>query len=307
MTFNEFVSECCDYLNEIYSDVTVSSVQVTKNNGLVLTGLQFKKEDVNIAPTIYAEEFYKDYGNGRNFYKVCDDIIASYENAHCDEIPDVDFMCDYVRAKERLYCRVINRAKNEKLLKTVPFVECMDLAIVFYIKLQIGNQSGSVLIRNEHFNMWNVELGKMYRDALENNINKTGTTVYSIEDILIEIMRNRSDDGTGDIIRMLNECKSLDGNGAMYVITNNEKYYGAAVILDEQALSQFADKICSDYFILPSSIHELILVPDDGRADVKVLRDMVRDVNATHVSCDEVLSDCVYKYSRILGKVIMAD
>lgn len=307
MNYNEFVSECCDYLNEIYDDVAVSSVQVTKNNGLVLKGLQFRKTGLNIAPTIYLEEYYKDYGNGRNFYKVCDDIIAAYENAHSDEIPDVGFMCEYSSVKARLFCRVVNFEKNEKLLKSVPYVECMDLAIVFYVKLKIGKQSGSVLIRNEHFKIWNVELGQMYRDALNNNSKFLEPKIYSIEDVLIEMLGNRSDDESGEVIRMLSECQTLEGNGAMYVLTNCEKYYGAAGILDEKILADFAEKIRADFFILPSSIHELILVPDNGHMTSESLRDMVAEVNSTQVSCDEVLSDCVYIYSRLLGKVIMTD
>ena len=92
----------------------------------------------------------------------------------------------------------------------------------------------------------------------------------------------------------------------MYVCTNTAKLNGAGVILYQELLQEFADRIGSDFYILPSSIHETLLIPANGDMDLEYLRDMVRTVNRTEVAEDEVLSDSVYRYNRLLDRVELA-
>jgi len=306
MNFEQFSVKCCDYINCIYDDVTVSSISVTKNNGFVLSGLQFKRDDNNIAPTIYLEGYFREYEEGRNLYKICDEIIASYEQAKLETMPDLDFFNRYETVRNRMFCRVVNRDRNSKLLESVPYVECMDLAIVFYLIVNVGEQSGSILIRNEHMKMWKTDLGHIYHDAMTNNLNCMKSCVYSIEDVLIEMLKDRKDDDLIGVCQVLDYCKESEGNAPMYVLTNKEKYYGAACILDESFLADFAESLQCEFYILPSSIHELILIPDKDGISVDSLAEMVSEVNVTQVSEEEVLSNTVYKFSRAIGKVVPA-
>ena len=92
----------------------------------------------------------------------------------------------------------------------------------------------------------------------------------------------------------------------MYVCSNTSKINGAGVIFYDGLLRKFADKVDSDFYILPSSIHETLFIPDTGDMDIEYLRDMVRTVNATEVAPDEILSDNVYYYNRLTDRVEMA-
>lgn len=306
MDFNEFCEKCCQYLDEINSDVKVSVINVTKNNGCVLTGLQFVREGNCLAPTIYLEGYYKQHEQGINFYKICDEIETAFEAAEKESAPDIDFLKDYEIARDKLFCKVINSKRNAKLLKSVPYVECMDLAIVFFIAINIGEQPGTILLRNNYIEGWDVELGTIYKDALANTINRKKSIVFSMEDVLADMLKEKGDMDSSCLADILKDISEHDGRSAMFVLTNSEKWFGAACILDEETLRAFSDRIESDYYILPSSVHELILIPFNENISVNALKEMVNEVNVTQVSDEDYLSDTVYKFSRSLGKVVVA-
>jgi hypothetical protein len=85
-------------------------------------------------------------------------------------------------------------------------------------------------------------------------------------------------------------------NGMMYVMTNETKINGAAAMILTDKLDEFAQDRGTNVFILPSSIHEILLVKDSGDMSVRDLENMVREVNATQVSPEEQLTDHVYHY-----------
>jgi len=105
-------------------------------------------------------------------------------------------------------------------------------------------------------------------------------------------------DKNGMKVPLLKNMDSLyeDNMVPMFVATNSKKVNGAGVILYDGLLRTFAEKIGGDFFILPSSVHEVIFVPANGDIDARHLIQMVKEVNATEVAPDEVLSDNVYMY-----------
>lgn len=92
----------------------------------------------------------------------------------------------------------------------------------------------------------------------------------------------------------------------MYVATNVNGVNGASVMLYDDLLKNFANKIGKNLFILPSSTHELILVPDTGFMNAKDIKSMVMDVNETQVAADEILSNNVYYFSLDTGSITLA-
>lgn len=302
--FDDFAICCCNYFNEKLSEVKVSIVNIVKNNNSILKALQFKKDNNNIAPTIYLESYYEEYEEGRDINFIFDKIEEVYRRSIIENVPDFDFINDYRKAKDSVFCRVINTERNINLLEGVPHVECMDLSIVFYVTLNIGKETGTVLIRNEHISNWNQKFGIIYQDALKNTKRILGSRIYSIEDVLIEMFQGKDDPEALLTVQLLEEERIRGGSSPMYVLSNSEKYYGAACILDNEFLDDFSKKLNSDFYILPSSIHELIVVPDNNKMNTDMLKAMVTEVNATQVSREDYLSDNVYKYVRNLGKVV---
>jgi hypothetical protein len=91
----------------------------------------------------------------------------------------------------------------------------------------------------------------------------------------------------------------------LYVLTNDCRINGAACMLYENMLKDFADRIGSNLYILPSSIHEVIILPKFAMFNKQELINMVRDVNSEGVAVDEVLSYTVYEYDRETGELSM--
>ena len=147
--------------------------------------------------------------------------------------------------------------------------------------------------------MWgNPDINELYRIAKNNTQKRYKGSVFNMIEIMGEIISHNVDNIEPNIVDDFFEMNFTyeDNMIPMFVATNNKKVNGAGVILYEGLLKTFAKKIGSDFYILPSSIHEVIFVPANGDMDVRYLIQMVKEVNATEVSPSEVLSDNVYKY-----------
>ena len=84
----------------------------------------------------------------------------------------------------------------------------------------------------------------------------------------------------------------------MYILTNRCKRFGAAEMLDKNTLRMIAGQVGDGFIVLPSSVHETIVLPPKDGSEYKTLAEMVRDINDTEVDADERLSYHVYVYSR---------
>ena len=87
---------------------------------------------------------------------------------------------------------------------------------------------------------------------------------------------------------------------SLYVLTNNIHINGAALMLVTDILDKIGEKAGMDYYVLPSSIHEVLIAKDDGQVTKNMLKDLIYDGNRTDgvVSPKDILSDNVYRYSR---------
>lgn len=311
MNFNEFANECAICLESKLKPVgKVEVTKVAKNNGVSKTAIVINRSYGEMSPTIYVDEYYDMYRRGMSIDELLEHMYEVYYNSLDVKTPDINFFKSFEGIKDKLMCKLINKDKNLKLLDTVPHVDCLDLSIVFYIMLEISNgQNGTVIIKNEHFKNWNVSLNDMYEAALNNTRKELGTCIWNIEDVLLDMIDHsvQSEERKKDIRALLEEDMQHIKKSPMYVMSNKTKVYGAACMLDEETLKKFSERINSSFYIIPSSIHELILVPDDDNPYLKdQLLEMVIEVNATQLAEDEFLADRVYKFPMELGKVTFA-
>lgn len=91
----------------------------------------------------------------------------------------------------------------------------------------------------------------------------------------------------------------------MRVLTNSKRVHGAACILYPGVLDEVAQETGGSFFILPSSVHEVIILPDAGNGDGERLKEIIRMVNTTQVAPEEVLSDTLYRYDTAEKMVVM--
>ena len=292
-TFEEFQTIITEKVQaKLDEKITVRITDVTKNNGVVLKGMSFTGQGETISPTIYLEQYYEAYKEGSEWSELVDRIVDTFRLGAKKEIFDVQSFLDFEDAKEHIVFKIVNYEKNKKLLKKIPHRKIMDLAVVYYYLLSNDSfENATILIYNNHLENWKITADELDEIAMKNTPNLLGADLRSITDVLNEMLKSRGVDTA-----FLDE-EPTEG-GSMYVLSNESKVFGAAAILYSEVLKKFADKIGSDLFILPSSVHEVIIIPKEDGMDWEKLQEMVVEVNATQVEEVEVLSDSVYYYSR---------
>ena len=285
ITIEVFTEIIKSEMEKIYSSkCKVDVLNVVKNNGLHLTGITICNRESNMAPTIYLDGYFADYKDGRTMENICKEIVQVYEKNKVQKDFSLEQVTDFKNVKDRICFKLVNREKNAELLADTPYVEYQDLAVVFYI-LVLKDKSGitSIAVRNSLMDMWGMDADILYHLAKKNTQRLFRGRVLSMMEVMAEIIGDSAD-------------AFEDSAFPMYVATNVFKINGACILLYDGVLKKFAEKIGGDFYILPSSVHEVIFIPANGDMDARYLIQMVKEVNATEVSPDEVLSDNVYMY-----------
>lgn len=287
MDTNNFILEITDAVQRLLgSDYRVFSKNVTKNNGVTLTGLSIRQEGHNVSPTIYIDEFLDWYKAGISVDLIAKTIISIYREQGGSFQFDVSAITDYKKAKSRIVFQLVNTERNADLLKTIPFRRFLDFSIIFKIffgSSPMGN--AAMTITNEMLDLWNVNAEAIYQIAL---INTPIIQAYSLKDMQAVVM---------GIVSGTSIDKESTKPGEMFVLTNKQCVCGCGCILYPHVLENFSKQIERDFFILPSSRHEVILLPDNNE-DTHYLLQMVRNINRETLEQEDFLSDNIYFYSR---------
>lgn len=296
MNYQEFCAWILEQLQDYYGEeAQVEIRQIQKNNGIMLSGLLVMEPETGMAPTIYLEEFFSEYENGTPLEVITKRIIHIYEANKMEEPVDFSYFSDYKQVQEQIVYKLIGREKNREMLERVPWVPVLDMALVFvYLLPKEAVISGTIMIYNSHLQIWGIDTDTLYEQAKANTSRLYPPLLQDMETLLKEWMAG------ADVLEKPLRASSK----TMYVLTNQKRTMGAAAILYEGFLKNLAEEWESDIFILPSSIHECILIPEKGGHLQKNLEEMVRTVNETQLSQEERLSDRVYYYSRREDKIL---
>lgn len=290
MNYEDFVCFVQTEMKEkLGKEVQVELHQIVKNNSVVRDGLSIHEKENSIAPTIYLNEFYEEYRNGMTMPDILDYIEAVYQKNRLEEPFDTEFYTDFENVKKNLACKLINQEKNQELLKQIPHLPFLDLAIVCYYKLEnqeMGN--GTILVFDSHRSHWGISREELLRICRANTLQILPVEFMDMKDV-VKVCIEDHPDGEDRL--------------PMYILTNQENYFGAVNMIYDSVLQQAGEKLNSDFWILPSSIHECILVPSSVKMGKEELAAMVRQVNANEVAPEDYLSDSVYFYCRALHKL----
>ena len=281
-----------EYLELVKQEVAVRTgkrvqlQKVTKNNGLELDGLTIISEDTNVSPTIYLNGYYNEFLT-KGIEAVAEKVIAVYKE-NKPEIPfDISLITDFSRVKPLIKMKLINYEENKKLLADTPHIKVLDLAVVFMIVLETEDvcQFATILIHKGFLNYWETETDSLYKIAQENMRNDFET--IPMENIIAAVM-----DGA-----LVEEC-TTEMEFKMFILTTYRKLHGAIGMLNKELLNAFMKQHKTEkLIILPSSTHEVLLLPYSDEMVKMDLYEMVREVNETVLEETEYLSNNVYLYN----------
>ena len=297
MTYQEFKQNIIHAIQtKLSPNVKVVVQDIIKNNDTHLDGLTILSEQCNISPTLYLNYYYEQFLRGMSLSTVCEDILLRYKKNAPKAPIDISFFTDYEKVRKQIIFKLVNYERNKELLKKVPHFRYLDLAVVFNCLVNSGeNGYGTILIHHHHLSFWNATADDLYALAMENTPTLLSYDLQNMTDVLGTILADDVSLSIEDFINLV----------PMYVLSNKTKLNGSGCILYQNLLSEIAEKLESDFYIVPSSIHEVLLVPADNGTSRSDLSYMVREVNATQVLREEILSDHVYYYSRKTGKISM--
>lgn len=275
-------------------DCEVELRSIRKLNGVTLDGITVMEKGAKIAPTIYLDHYYDMYQGGCSLDLIAGFILRENRARRVRELPaDVDLE-DFGFVRPRLGLRLINTDMNRELLFGVPHFGVLDLAAVCFLQVSLPEaDQGAVMVKNEYLALWDIGAEELFREALAGSMKN--------EPALLEPLWQMLEDMTG----CSGEACEDHRDEQLYVLTNKSKSFGAACVLYPHVLENLADSLGDDLVILPSSVHEVLLMPRSlvpSRAECDAL---VSGVNASELAPYEVLSNHVYFYSRNRRKLEM--
>jgi hypothetical protein len=303
-SYTAFIEDMTEMVKSLMGEeYNVRIYKVTKNNSLELDSLVILKKGVNFAPNIYMLPYFEAYMQGADMKELSKELCNAYQDC---KVPVMggEFTYSFESLKAFIIYRLVNYEKNKRLLEKIPHIKYLDMAITFHCLVRDdGDGIGTIRITNEHLKMWNATKEELYMLAVNNTRNIFPSTVKSMDEVILGMLKEEyAYDNSGKIPdKILDDIlysKDCINEHKMYILSNQKGINGATCLLYQNVLRDFAEQIHSDLFILPSSIHEVILIPYDNTISKASLAKMVCDVNYTQVASDEVLSDNVYIYSR---------
>lgn len=287
MDFNEFQNQILQEAKERMWGVQVEIRPVEKLQGESYTGLSIQPNDSPVAATLNLDAVYNQMvDQGKTFQEVADDLISHAVDVIVD-MPkiDVNDLTNYDQMKNTLVVQVIPTDRNADMLADIPHKNIEDMFLVYRMQID-QNETGtsSVLITNAMLENYGVTLDQLHQDAMDAAVINNPATFRSMQEVLSDLMGMPAD-----------LMPPMD-SPQMYVASVESSLNGAGVIAYPDFMNQVAEQVGGDFFVLPSSVHEVLVIPDDGSMNRHDLELMVREVNASEVLPKDQLSDNVYHY-----------
>ena len=293
MEIKEFTEAVAKAISERDENLIVTAnTDILKNNGLLFNGVSIRTKETNIAPVIYIDGMLL---HGMSVDEAADKVMEIYAN-HSNDMHnfDVNAVNSFETIKDKIVAKVINRQRNEHIMQTCPYAQFGDMLIMFAIIVAKDSDGmASIKITNELMNAWKANLAQLIEAAYMNTKVLFPMQIHHMS-TLLERMMGSIDPAMRPTIDSTNDF--------MFVVTSSSLQNGAYFITDRESLIEIAEHVnARQFYILPSSINELIIIPKDNNVmpehmDEDYLMGMVKEVNATQVPMDEVLADNVYVF-----------
>lgn len=290
-----------------YGNCDVVIQKVVKNNGIILDAVSIYQEGEQVSPNIYLRPFYEEYLMGKPLDIIMAEIVFHYRNEKAESnFAPIDFEC-YENVKDKIVVRTINYERNETMLRNCPYIRYLDLAITF--RYVVGEDSyglATVLISNKEFGYWNIDKEELYRTALFNTMQTYPWCMEPLSRLVFDTFDNRMlEKLSKELAEELKQIQNCELGVNIYILTNRAKAFGANCILYDNVISNFAKVQDTNIYILPSSVHEVMLVPEEDDTDPEFLRELLRQANRSSVGLIDLLSDNIYYFDKNKDEIVI--
>lgn len=290
MTYHQFLEQLIEYLTrQLPPGTDVRSFKTLKNNGHAPDCLTISSPDTVASPVLYPEQYYRRLENQESFTAIAEEILAVFVRHDIPFPPDFTSFADFSVAKNHIVFKLIHTARNAGLLNTIPHFPFLDLSVVFLLLLPCEDTAATILIKNSFLEFWELNAVDLISIAGRNSRRLLEYEIVPMESVLKDVLSPKEKEA---------------GIPPIYVLSNRLHLFGAGCLLYPDILSEFSRRHNCDTYILPSSVHEVLLLPASDAFSTEELTQIVCQVNDEHVSTEEFLSDHAYLYSRKEQKII---
>lgn len=275
---------------------SVTAQETTKNNGVKMLGIEIRKPEETVVQRLYVDGIVDRVEDG--FMTVEDaakKVFEMYQNSETPEIEmNVEKLIDRKFILDHVEYQLVNAERNAEKLKDIPGKKIADLVAIYRV-VAIADEDGmmSYVLTKANLDRSGISFEEL-DEAAKKNTEKSGFSVRTMSEVMCELMG----------VNVGQEVEEPDGP-QMYILTNARKLHGANIMLYKEYLEIAAEKMNGDFYIIPSSIHELIAVPVSAQG-LEELREMVKEVNDNQLAPEEILGYEVYRYNRETGEVEVA-
>lgn len=278
----DYTNAVANGLREMGYEVEVKDID--KANGIVRTGIVVRRPGDNVGATIYVNDMYEDGVSVEDALKMVKEIVDKSLNVKpfSNVIDDIK---NYDKIKGKLTVRLYNESTKVEVSRSAKKYGFDDLIIVPVINLESEETGkGSIKVNKSMLTEWGVDRKTLFDDALANT--KDGIKAESMLETLAKMQ--------GISLEQAEELYGTNNKMEEVVVTNRDNMFGAASILG--LLPEYKKKFEKGFYVLPSSVHEVLVVPNDDLVRKDALDEMVRSVNATCVAPEEILGNKAYAF-----------
>lgn len=294
MGYIGFCMQMKELLNDEFGEhAEILFREVTKNNGTRKKAMMIIEPGILAVPTFYMDELYSKMSGGMSTEDIARAVICSYKQHRYDfdRLPEPLAQKDSFLTCLRI--KMINTETNEELLKNVPSEAFLDLSVVTYVEIEVGEgMTGEAVVGYEDLSRMNVTPKEAMSAAKRNTFVKDPPRCETIERMIEEART-----GLGGKFDFPYERETGGASVPLYVLTRTSGKYGAVCILITELFEELSRRLDSSLMILPSSVNELIVLADDSECPDLYMKQAVYEINRSCLAPTEVLSDSVYRYS----------
>ncbi len=282
--------------NKLDSNYLVQINKVNKNNNIVLDAISIRENGNTTSPNIYLSQFYEAYKNNVSLDSIAEKIIEVYEE-HKNTQLEANWVMDWEKVKDKIFYVLVNKETNSMLKETCITSDYLDMMLVYKIAFQQNDSDiMTITIKKDMLNTWHVSKKDIISAAAKNTAKILPMKIESLTQITKNSILNSSiPENEKEFMLAAIEMQETP---MLYVLSNYHYINGASVILYKDELKNIAKKLNTNIlYIIPSSIHEVIVYDAKMETDLEDTKEMINFINGNKIEPEEYLSGNLYKYS----------
>ncbi|SDB44903.1 hypothetical protein SAMN02910298_02229 [Pseudobutyrivibrio sp. YE44] len=270
-----------------YGDVNIK-FEITDKVNQTYESMVVTPEGSTVGASLKVDSMFDHYKVTGDYEAALNKAANTFERA-IDNMPSYDTkaITEYDNVKDKLAIQLIPANKNENLLQKIPHKLIEDMAIVYRLILdKTEDGTSTVLVTNNLVQQFGITPEQLHEDAVENSPKIRPAELSTLRDTLVSMVGPEM-------------AEFMDPEGPeskLYVATVDDKMNGAGVIAYPGFMEEVADTMGGDFYVIPCSVHEVIMVPDLPEMDIKNMEEMIHMVNSTELKPEDVLSEKLYHY-----------